>query len=321
MAKQVTVETSRQVKEMRGLAIGGVGILIFSLTLPASHLAVASFGSLLVGPGRALISAVFAGFLLAFKHERWPGRHHLPRLAIIAGGAIFGFPLLTAWAMDRVPASHGAIELALLPLTTATVAALRHGERPSGGFWLSSAAAAASVVFYVIIEGLGSIHWPDVALLAAVVVVAFAYAEGGQLAQDLGGWQVIAWAIVLSAPVVLVLDATVVISHPDLVINASWKAWAALLYLGTGSQFFGFVAWYSGMSMGGVARVSQAQYLQPFLTLIWSWILLGERLTWVTILAAVVVVAWVAIGKQSPIRHNDRRAARKQIEPIIPPKQ
>ncbi len=318
MPKQRTVDTSRQTKEMRGLGIGGIGILIFSLTLPASHLAVTSFGSLLVGPGRALISAMFAGFLLTFKHERWPSRHHVPHLAVVAGGAIFGFPLLTAWAMDRVPASHGAIELALLPLATAAVAAVRHGERPSGGFWLSSAAAAASVVVYVIIEGLGSIHWPDVALLVAVVMVAFAYAEGGQLAQDLGGWQVIAWAIVLSAPVLLVLDASVVISHPDLVIGASWKAWIALMYLGTGSQFFGFVAWYSGMAIGGVARVSQMQYLQPFFTLLWSWFLLGEHLTWVTVLAAVVVVAWVAIGKNAPIRHNNRPATNQEANLTIP---
>lgn len=315
MAKPRIVETSLSMLEMKGLGIGGIGILMFSLTLPASHIAVAFFGSLLVGPGRALISAGFAAVLLAFKHEPWPRRHHLPRLAVIAGGAIFGFPLLTAWAMDRVPASHGAIELALLPLATAAVATLRHGERPSGSFWLISMAAAASVFLYVIIEGLGSIHWPDVALLAAVVVVAFAYAEGGKMAQELGGWQVIAWAILLSAPLLMVLDASVVLSHPALVIDASWKSWAALLYLGIGSQFFGFVAWYSGMAMGGVVRVSQMQYLQPFFTLIWSWILLGERLTWTTVLAAVIVVTWVVIGKNAPVR---QRVTNQPVKPTIP---
>lgn len=288
--------------ESLGLGLGGIGVLVFSVTLPASHLAVGSFGALLVGPGRAVISAVFAALLLSWKHVKRPARKHLPGLLIIAGGAIFGFPLLTAWAMDRLPASHGAVELALLPLATAAVAAMRHGERPSIGFWLSSVGAAITVFVYVALGGLGTFHWADAALLAAVVIVALAYAEGGRLAQELGGWQVIAWAVLLSAPALVVLVAAVIVREPSLVTHAPWPAWAALLYLGTGSQFFGFVAWYTGMSLGGVARVSQMQYLQPFLTLLFSWVLLREPLTWPTVLAAVIVVALVIVGKRAPIR-------------------
>ena len=47
----------------------------------------------------------------------------------------------------------------------------------------------------------------DLLLLAAVVAAAVGYAEGGRLAKLIGGWQVICWALVLSAPVLLIPTA------------------------------------------------------------------------------------------------------------------
>lgn len=291
--------------ESLGLVYGLVGVLVFSLTLPASKVAVGSFGALIVGPGRALIAAVFAALMLWVKREKWPKRKYLPGLVIIAVGAIFGFPLLTAWAMNRVPASHGAVELALLPLATAAVSALRYGERPSWLFWVCSVGGALTVVAYTWLTGIGGIHMADLALLGAVIVVAFAYAEGGRMAGDLGGWQVIAWSVVLATPaVILLLVADFSIVGMTNVLHASMAAWAGLLYLGIGSQFFGFVAWYTGMGLGGVARVSQMQYLQPFFTIVFSWVLLDERLTIPTIVAPLVVVLWVSAGKRATIRRQ-----------------
>lgn len=299
---QNTLSEAERKGESLGVFYGLVGVLIFSLTLPSSRVAVGVFGSIIVGPGRALIAAVFASLLLWLKHERRPDRKYLPGLTIIALGAIIGFPLLTAWAMDRVPASHGAVELALLPLATAAVSALRNGERPSWLFWLCSIGGALTVVAYTCFTGFGGVHLADLALIGAVVIVAFAYAEGGRMASTVGGWQVIAWSIVLSAPVILILlVADLVFVRTIHIAHASWAAWFGLLYLGIGSQFFGFVAWYTGMGLGGVARVSQIQYLQPFFTILFSWILLGERLTIPTVGAALVVVLWVALGKRAPI--------------------
>lgn len=316
MTKAATESVSRSQTKMEslGLVYGLVGVLVFSLTLPASKVAVGSFGALIVGPGRALIAAVFAVLMLWVKREKLPQRKYLTSLVIIAVGAIFGFPLLTAWAMDRVPASHGAVELALLPLATAAVSTIRYGERPSWLFWVCSAGGAVTVVAYTWFTGLGGIHLADLVLLGAVIIVAFAYAEGGRMASDLGGWQVIAWSVVVSVPgvIALLIVAFAITGMPHM-LHAAWTAWASLLYLGIGSQFFGFVAWYTGMGLGGVARVSQMQYLQPFFTIVFSWLLLGENLTIPTVVAALVVVLWVAVGKRAAIR---RRANKPEGGPV-----
>lgn len=313
-----STKTPQMKLESLGLVYGLLGVLVFSLTLPASRMAVGSFGALIVGPGRALIASVIAGLMLWIKREKLPQKKYLPGLAIIAVGTIFGFPLLTAWAMDRVPASHGAVELALLPLATAAVSALRHGERPSWLFWSCSGGGALTVLIYTWITGLGGIHLADLALLGAVIVVAFAYAEGGRMASDLGGWQVIAWSVVLSTPaVVILLIVDFAFAGTSHMLHASWTAWAGLLYLGIGSQFFGFVPWYTGMALGGVARVSQIQYLQPFFTILFSWVLLGERLTVPTVVAALIVVLWVAVGKKATIRRQSSVGSGGKEEKVI----
>ncbi|MEG4120990.1 EamA family transporter [Microcoleus sp. N9_B4] len=57
---------------------------------------------------------------------------------------------------------------------------------------------------------------------------------------------------------------------------AAPSAWFGFAYVSIFSQFIAFFAWYHGMAMGGVARVGQIQWLQPFLTILASAILLGE---------------------------------------------
>lgn len=47
-------------------------------------------------------------------------------------------------------------------------------------------------------------------------------------------------------------------------------AWISLGYLGAVSMFLGYFAGYAGLVLGGIARVSQIQLLQPMLSLVWA---------------------------------------------------
>src|SRR3954465_4463292 len=94
--------------ERAGLWYGLLGVLSFSLTLPATRVAVAYLDPTVVGLGRALVAAALAAILLVATRQRWPLRAELGSLAIVAGGCILGFPFLSAWALRQVPLSHGA---------------------------------------------------------------------------------------------------------------------------------------------------------------------------------------------------------------------
>ncbi len=296
------MRVTRTVREMdaetRGLAYGFLGVLAFSLTLPATRVAVAAFDPTVVGLGRALVAAGLAAVLLLLTRQPWPSRPQWRGLVIVAVGVILGFPLLSAWAMSRLPAAHGAVILGLLPLATALAGALRAGERPSRGFWVAGVAGSATVVAFAVSMGAGDLQPADLALFAAVLAAALGYGEGGRLAREMGGWQVISWALVLAAPFIAV-PVFLALGKPAPV--APWSAWLSFGYVAVVSQFLGFFAWYRGLALGGVARVSQLQLLQPFLTFLASALLLGEQITLLMLGAALLVLVTVALGRKAAI--------------------
>ncbi|MDH5287642.1 MAG: DMT family transporter [Betaproteobacteria bacterium] len=277
-----------------GIAWGLVGVTAFAVTLPAMRVAVASLDPVFVGLGRAVVAAALAAIALAVTRTPWPARSLWPRLAVVALGVVVGFPLLTAWAMRYVPSSHGAVVVGLLPLATAVAGAWLAHERPSARFWLCAVAGSAVVVGFALWQGSGALHVADLLLIGAVAAAAIGYAEGARLTRLLGGWQVISWALVLSAPILVVptwLAAEGAASAP-------WQAWLAFLYVAVVSMYLGFFAWYRALAQGGIAAVGQVQLLQPFLTFAFAALFLGERLEASMLVAAALVVAIIALGRR-----------------------
>ncbi|MGL6340578.1 MAG: EamA family transporter, partial [Waterburya sp.] len=80
--------------------------------------------------------------------------------------------------------------------------------------------------------------------------------------------------------------------------SISVNAWLGFLYLSVFSMFLGFIAWYQGLAIGGIAHVAQIQLIQPFLTILASAVLLSEPLTITTLGFAVGVIICVALGKR-----------------------
>ncbi|HEY0469575.1 MAG TPA: DMT family transporter, partial [Polyangiaceae bacterium] len=185
-------------RHFAGLGAAIVGVLCFSLTVPATRAAVPELGVLLVGAGRAVIAGGLALLVLRLKRERWPARSDLSSLALVALGVVLGFPLCSAIALRSVPAAHALVIVGLVPMATALLAVLRNGERPSPKFWLASSLGAASVFAFGFAQG--RLHWvaADGWMLAAVLSAALGYNEGARLTPRLGGWRVISWALVLS---------------------------------------------------------------------------------------------------------------------------
>ena len=279
-----------------GLLYGFAGVASFSLTLPATRVAVAALDPVFVGLGRAVVAAVLAAIVLAVRRVPWPGWALLPRLALVAGGVVVGFPLFSAWAMRTVPAAHGAVVIGLLPLATAVAGALIAHERPTRLFWACAIFGSAVVVGFALWQGGGAPQAADGLLVLAVVAAAIGYAEGARLARTMGGWQVISWSLVIAVPVVAVPTAMSVDAR---LLSAPASAWVGFAYVSVVSMFLGFFVWYRGLAQGGIAAVGQVQLLQPFLTIFASALLLGEQIDSATIVAAALVIASIALGRRS----------------------
>lgn len=278
-------------RSTNGWLAGFLGVLIFSGSLPATRVAVLGFDPVFLTVARAAIAGLLAlCLLLAFKEKR-PTRGDVFPLAIVALGVVVGFPLLTALALQHVTSAHSIVFIGLLPLATAVFGVLRGGERPRPAFWLFSGLGSSLVVGFALTQGLSASPLGDALMLAAIIACGLGYAEGGKLSRRLGGWQVISWALVLSLPVMILLTLLLM---PSSFAAVETPAWVGLAYVSLFSMLIGFVFWYRGLALGGIAAVGQLQLLQPFFGLALAATLLHESVTGSMLAVTLAVVLCVA---------------------------
>ena len=287
--------------ENKGMLLGMLAIAAFGLTLPATKIALSHLDPVFIGLGRAVFAAVIAAIILFWSKQNIPTKAQFTQLALVALGVVIGFPVLSSWAMVYVPATHGGVVFGILPLVTALVSVFIGHDRPSRSFWLVSCLGGALVVSYALIQGAGNLHLADLALLGAIISAAIGYAVGARLSFYLGGWQVICWALVLALPFILV---PTIISAPDSFSAIPSATYVSFLYLALISQLLAFFAWYKGLALAGIARVSQTQLLQPFVTAFAAAILLNEVVELHTIVFIFLVAGSVWLGKKMPISRS-----------------
>ncbi len=278
----------------QGLMLAFVGVVMFSFSVPLTKIAVGGFSPFLTATGRAVIAGVLAAVLLAVRRVPLPPAPQLRPLFFTMLGAVFGWPILVALALQRTTSAHVAVIAAFMPLTTALIAVLRTHERVSWQFWTAAGAGTTALVAFAVSRGggEGADLVADLLVVGAVLASSWCYVEGASVTRVMPGWQVISWVVVLALP--LTLPASVVLWWTT---SSSYETttaqWASLVLLGLSSMYLGFFAWYRGLALAGIARGGQMQQLQALLTLVWSALLLAERVTLPTVLAAVAVIGSV----------------------------
>lgn len=278
-------------RSMGGWGSGLIGVIIFSGSLPATRVAVGGFAPLFLTSIRAVIAAILGAIMLLVLRQKRPAAGDIVPLALVAAGVVVGFPLLTALALQRITSAQSIVFIGLLPLATAGFAVLRGGERPRAAFWLFSVIGGTSVAGFAWTQsGAGSAEG-DLLMVAAILLCGLGYAEGATLSRRLGGWQVISWALLLALPVMSVVALATL---PERWSGIGWPVWAGLAYVSVFSMLIGFVFWYRGLALGGIAGVGQLQLLQPFFGLLLAGALLHEPIAWTMVAATGLVVLCVA---------------------------
>lgn len=296
-------------RETLGMWLGVLGVALFAVTLPMTRMATGTQAAPQLSPwfvtfGRAALAGILSIIVLVAMRAPRPERHQWKPLGMAVLGNVIGYPLLLGYALRAVTASHAAVVTALLPLATAAIAAWVLHQRARLGFWVCAMIGSGLVVAFSLLRAWQQGHgfgfeWADLLLVGAVLAASFGYIYGAQVTPALGAERVICWVCVMALPVTLPGALLTWPSQP-----VAWTAWAGLAYVGVFSMWIAFFAWYRGLAMGGALRVSQAQLLQPFLSILAAVPLLGEPLDSVTLGFALAVVATVLIGKKlsQPVR-------------------
>ncbi len=302
MPPQPHASATERADTRRGWLLGLLGVAIFAMTLPMTRLAVGDAAAPQLPPafltaGRAAVAGLLSLLYLAAVRAPRPARTLWPALAICAIGTVVGFPLGIALALREVQAMHAAVVTGVLPLATALLAAWVWRQRPSAAFWVCAVTGCALVLAFAAWKGGGHLVAADGWLLMAVLSAAVGYVAGARASAVMPAPQVICWVLVGSLPLTLPVALWLWPEAP-----ASAAAWGGFAYTAVFSMWLGFFAWYRGLTLGGVVRVSQVQLLQPFLALLFAVPVLGERLDGVTVLFSLAVVGVVFVGRRLPVR-------------------
>ena len=201
-----------------------------------------------------------------------------------------------ALALRQVDAMHAAVVTGLMPMSTAVIGALVLRQRPSAGFWACALAGCALVLAFAAWQGGGALSEGDAWLLLAVLFTGVGYVAGAKVAAEMPAPQVICWVLVMSLPFTLPAALWFWPTAP-----ARTSSWVGFFYVSLFSMWLGFFAWYRGLALGGLVRVSQVQLIQPFLA---RWVavpVLGETLDALTVVFALAVIGVVFLGKRMPV--------------------
>jgi drug/metabolite transporter (DMT)-like permease len=295
----------------RGLLLGAAGVAMFAMTLPMTRLAVGDAADPQLSPafvtaGRAAVAGLLSLLYLWALRAPLPARRHAGALLVSGLGTVVGFPLCLAMALREVAAVHAAVVSGTIPLATAIVAAWSLRQRPSPAFWACALAGFGLVLGYAAWQGGGRLVAADAWLLGAVLSTAFGYVAGARVSAEMPAAHVIGWILVFSLPATVpaalwLWPADVAMVRPS--------AWLGFAYVSVFSMWLGFFAWYRGLALGGVVRVSQVQLLQPFLAILFAVPVLGEPLQPAALACALAVIALVFVSRRTAVHRLPAREA------------
>lgn len=298
-ARTVQAPQATSTSHRAGVLLAALGVLAFSFSFPATAWSLEGFGPWTAVGLRGSIAAILAAVALARWRAPRPRREDWPALSVVAIGCALGFPLLTTLALQTSTTSHSAVVIGALPMATACLSAWRTRSRLPTAFWVAASTGAAAVIGFALSQHRGALETADAYLFLALILCAAGYAEGGGLAGTMSGWRVIAWGVLLAAPVNIGVSVWG-LTHESL--HVTGLSLAGLAYVAAVSQFLGFVAWYRGMGIIGVPQASQLQLAQPVLTLIWSVWLMAEHVTLGVVGTGTVVLVCIAVSQRARTR-------------------
>jgi drug/metabolite transporter (DMT)-like permease len=134
-----------------------------------------------------------------------------------------------------------------------------------------------------------------------MVVTAAAYAVGGTIAKYVLRWVDPMTLMAVGTPFSLIPLAVGSALEPDPVgalTAASTTAWASIAFLGLLATGVTMILWYRVLALVELSKLVYFVYLIPVFSVVLSWAILGETLTLVQVLFAVLIIAGVAVAQR-----------------------
>jgi len=274
-------------------------VLIASGTFIVAKVTLRQFDPLALAQLRFLLASGGLLALLALKGEFRPARMKGSWGALLALGlaGTTANQVLFLVGLHRTTPAHAALLYAATPILVLVLAWARGQERPTVGRIAGVALAFGGVLFLLLGRGLTFDRDDlvgDAIVFAAVAAWAVYTARGKELIARLGALPTTAWAMALGTLVYLPIGVPAVL-HQDWT-RVSTGAWLGLLYLAFLTSVLSYLLWSWALARVLASRVAVFTNLQPLVTALLAWLVLGEPLTLHFLGATLAVLAgvWMA---------------------------
>jgi drug/metabolite transporter (DMT)-like permease len=246
---------------------------------------------------RFIISGVvFALLVLVLPGPALPPRRAVPVALVL--GFLTG-PLnqgLFFAGLQRSTAAHAALLYALTPLGVYLYSMLRGREAPSARAGLGLLLAFVGALVLLLAHGLralSGVFVGDILILGAVTAWVLYTAEGKAFIGEFGALRATAWSMIAGALWLLPLSPWVL--RPEFVLGASPVVTGAILYLALLTSVVSYFLWYWALGRTDASKVAVFSNLQPVVTAVAAWLVLGERIGWEVAVGGALVLAGVRL--------------------------
>ncbi len=279
-------------------------VVIWGVNFAVVKWALIAFEPLGFNTLRFLIASILVLVVLRLEGPlKWPDRKDLPWLVVLGliGNTLYqlGFIL----GLDRTRAGNASLLLSLPPVFIAILSSLIGDERHTGITWggvILSVFGVALVSGTTVQMEAGATLIGDLILLGAAIVWALYTVGARRMIQRYGSVQVTAWTMWVGAAGLLVAG------YPSL-RRQDWGAvdslgWAALFFSSCFAIGLAYLIWNRGVEQIGATRTSMYANVTPIVALSLGAIWLGERLTLLSVLGALLTIAGVLLVRADRAR-------------------
>jgi len=255
-----------------------------------------------------VLNLTFLRFILgaAILSTLWlPRRRPVPRSlwapAANAGIAMFVLQIQIIASVHWTTAGQSAILVSVSPILTAVWLALRRRDHLNGRQWGGLLTGLAGISL-VIGGSAGRFEWSyafgDLLALGAAAAWVWYSLAISPIVGSLGTWQATSWAIMIAALVLAPLTLFEA-AHHAWWHSVSWEAWGGLIYSAAAGFVVAMALWGRAMYRLGARQTMPYAYLEPVSAVVIAAIILGESLSAIQAIGAVVTLTGVWLASDS----------------------
>ncbi len=289
-----------RIGRVRGSALILVSVaVLWGGTWPAGKLAAAHVAPATVAVVRFALACALLWLWARLRGARpgLPGRADVPLVLVLGASAVFGYNLFFLYGLRLAPAADGSILVpGLIPILTTLLAWPVLGDRPPLRAALGFAVALAGLVLVVDpVGGFGTRRLQGDALLVGAALCWPWYTLAARRATARFG-TIAANLYATGAGCLLLLPVSFLPGGGwSALAHASAGAWASIVYLGVFGTMLSFVLFFEGVRAVGASRASAYTLLVPIFGVLFSVLVLGERLRPTLAAGGAVVLAGLAL--------------------------